>query len=73
MANANEILLRKAYDAQAEGDIDGYIQLLADDFVRACVTGKLPPVERRGPTPLPGDRRALRRDVPNEDPRRSRQ
>jgi ketosteroid isomerase-like protein len=29
----NEILLRMAYDAQARGDIDAYLQLLSDDVV----------------------------------------
>ncbi len=29
----NEIVLRMAYDAQARGDIDAYLQLLSDDVV----------------------------------------
>ncbi|HEX9235463.1 MAG TPA: nuclear transport factor 2 family protein [Actinomycetota bacterium] len=29
----NEALLRGAYDAQARGDLDGYLALLSDDFV----------------------------------------
>ncbi|MDP8955551.1 MAG: nuclear transport factor 2 family protein [Actinomycetota bacterium] len=32
-AHHNEILLRMAYDAQARGDIDAYIDLLSDDVV----------------------------------------
>lgn len=32
-AHQNEILLRMAYDAQARGDIDAYIDLLSDDVV----------------------------------------
>ncbi len=31
--NQNEILLRMAYDAQARGDIDAYIDLLSEDVV----------------------------------------
>lgn len=33
MPHPNEILLREAYEAQARGDIDGYMELLSDDFV----------------------------------------
>jgi uncharacterized protein len=33
MPHPNEILLQQAYEAQARGDIDGYIELLSDDFV----------------------------------------
>jgi ketosteroid isomerase-like protein len=33
MGHPNEMLLRRAYEAQARGDLDGYIDLLADDFV----------------------------------------
>ncbi len=33
MPHPNESLLRRAYQAQAEGDIDGYLGLLSDDFV----------------------------------------
>ncbi len=32
-AHQNEILLRLAYDAQARGDIDAYLDLLSDDVV----------------------------------------
>jgi ketosteroid isomerase-like protein len=33
MAHPNEILVRKVYEAQGRGDIDGYLELLSDDFV----------------------------------------
>jgi uncharacterized protein len=33
MPHPNEALLRRAYEAQARGDIDGYLDLLSDDFV----------------------------------------
>ncbi len=32
-AHQNEILLRMAYDAQARGDIDAYLDLLSEDVV----------------------------------------
>jgi ketosteroid isomerase-like protein len=33
MAHGNEDLLRQAYEAQARGDLESYLDLLSDDFV----------------------------------------
>lgn len=33
MAHPNEAVVRRAYEAQARGDIEGYIDLLSEDFV----------------------------------------
>ncbi len=33
MPHPNEALVRRAYQAQADGDIEGYLRLISDDFV----------------------------------------